>query len=375
MADLIKVTDIDDNTIYRVTNLKVGNKDIITPIKALDLSKMTSGIKLQKQVHGVNEIYRKVTTEKIKEMMTNKKAQSFFDYSINSAINKSDANSELNVLFLEHEGKDYPDGKILEFISDNVHSFSDIVTLPLITDIENRISDEKTFKEFITFLSRYVEEVEKLNKKPIMGIVPNIPWIFSEDLANFYLKNGINAFCFDFNGKNPLTIERNIRPFLKAIKQEGQEEKSLFYCINANAGKISKGKNIIPAKDILSFGFGFDILGLKHKKLKLPAELFEKIKQKGQRLRLFNKSDYGYYIFEDSKLIKTSNSVPSDSSISAEDIIKRNALQNVFNMEQHGLEAINLRNIIKENSILPYLDKKANIKDKDKNHIKKMKKL
>jgi hypothetical protein len=235
MADLIKVTDIDDNTIYRVTNLKVGKKDIITPIKALDLSKLTSGIKLQKQVHGVNEIYRKVTTERIKEMMTNKKAQSFFDYSINSAINKSDSSSELNILFLEHEGKDYPDGKILEFISDNIHSFSDIVTLPLITDIENRISDEKTFKEFITFLSRYVEEVKKLNKKTIMGIIPNIPWIFSEDLANFYLKNGINAFCFDFNGKNPLTIERNIRPFLKTIKQEGQEEKSLFYCINVNA--------------------------------------------------------------------------------------------------------------------------------------------
>jgi hypothetical protein len=80
-------------------------------------------------------------------------------------------------------------------------------------------------------------------------------------------------------------------------------------------------------------------------------------------------------VFEDSKLIKTSNAIPSDSSISADDIVKRNALQNAFNMEQHGLEAINLRNVIKENSILPYLDKKANIKDKDKNHIKKMKKL
>ncbi len=365
----VESIDIDENTLYRIAKFRVNNKSITTPSRAIDLSLIKSNINIKNDVRGVNEVYKKLDEKKVNDLMTNTDSQKTFDYSINSSFNKSTP-IDLNLLILEYDGRNYPKGKMLEYISDNAHSFSDIVVLPAITNVDKRIGIDK-FDEFKTFLKDFIEETEKLNSKPIMGMVPTIAWIFMEDLAEFYIDNGIEAFCFDFNGKSPSSVERNLRPFLKAIRQRGLEEKSLLYAFNANPGKIAKYMGVVPAKDILSFGLGFDILGLKHKVLKGPPELFEKLKKSEKKIRIFNKDDYS---FHESGLKTIETIYPSDSSIDPEQFKKApktaiDKIAKIVNIEQQGIEALRLRSIIKDNRIANYITSKANMKDSDKKTI------
>jgi hypothetical protein len=121
---------------------------------------------------------------------------------------------------------------------------------------------------------------------------------------------------------------------------------------------------------------GFDCLGERHKPLKLPQEFFKKIgDRKEQKLRLFNKDDYGYYKLKD---IQVSKIYPKDSKIGLEMFsskkIKKEDVQKTFNIEQLGMESIRLRKKIKENTMKKYISKKSQVNKKDITQLEKIKK-
>lgn len=312
----------------------------------------------------------------IYDVLSSPEKLSNLNYKFNSLVRKTDTNKEINLCFIEYEDTKYPEKKSLEFILDTAYEYSDITSLPILSKTPRRIgSDESSFLKYKKFLEESLQIIETLNHKPIMGIIPPVQFFIS-DLVEFYAKRGIDAFVFDFDGKTPLSMPQVIRSFMRSLKQHDLLENSFIHSININQGRFNKDANVVGAKDILSFGLGFDSMGERHKPLKGPKEFFEKLKNReDNRIRLFNKEDYGYYRLG----VKEIDEIyPSDSIIKKESFINENsdlrALQKSFNLEQIGLEAIRLRDIIINQEPKEYLSDKAQVKKEDYKKIIKMKK-
>jgi len=107
-------------------------------------------------------------------------------------------------------------------------------------------------------------------------------------------------------------------------------------------------------------------LGDKHKPLRLPPAQFAKLNRQINKIRLFNKEDYGYYRYDNPRNIDEmypDDTIIPKSAFSAKHLITK--VQRVFNTEQLGLEANNLRTEISEGTVLPYLEKKEYVRDLD----------
>jgi len=364
----VKTLHSDGETLYKVMKVSVAGKELITPAKALELSKLPSQPQLDPKVSGVNEIYRTLEVAELKTYMGSNASAAVLERPIKSSLAKAADRGDISVLFLECRSDqasltDIKSAEV-EFLSDTAYSFSDIVTVPLITGIQHHVEriDSPIVPKYRKFVESFVAEVQKLNNKPIMGTVPPLPWQITKDLCENYLAMGIRAFCFDFGGRTPsATEERNIRPFLKMLRAEKIEEKVLLYALNANPGKVANKRvpGTVSAKDIISFGFGFDVLGQKHTILKGPKEMYEALKKKGAQVRFFDKTIYGY---RKAALKAVKTILPPDSSVTADQFQRASsprALQSVVNMEQQGLESIRLRAIIKDSAVSKYLKGKA----------------
>ncbi len=193
---------------------------------------------------------------------------------------------------------------------------------------------------------------------------------------DFYAEKEIDSFVFDFDGKTPMSMRQTIRTFMRSLKKNDLLENSFIHSINANHGRFNKNVNVVGAKDILSFGLGFDSLGEKHKPLRGPKEFFKKLKNREvNKLRLFNKEDYGYYKLNRNQIqeIYPNDSIIKMNSFENENLDSRN-LQKSFNLEQIGLESIRLRDIIENQKALDYLSNKIQVKKEDYKKVVKMKK-
>jgi len=364
----------DDDTLYRTAEFTVGDRTVQTPVKALELHKVPSGVVLDPKLGGVSECFRTVSKNQIAQWMTDSERDRASMASIVSAQRRAHERGDVHVLVMQLDTTEITNRE-LAFVSDTAHSFSDVVTVPLEKDLHKAVkgADSREFKRYVGFTRRFVEEVEKMNGKPLMAMVPSLPWQFTADLTKVYLDLGMRAFCFDFAGRTPsATEERNIRPFLKELRQQGIEEEVMLYALNANTGKAGKRSDgkISPAKDILSFGFGFDVLGQKHIGLKGPKEMYAKMAKQGPTARLFDKDAYGY---RKSTLSGVGAVLPRDTQVSASafrDSDVARGLQAYVNMEQQALEANRLRRIIGESSVPSYLQRKSAMEDSDRRRLK-----
>lgn len=368
----------DDDTLYVTKELRINGKNLSTPIKSQGLS---SKLILNDKIKGINEFYRKFSLDEdlkknsIYKVLSSPEKLRDLNYKFNSLIRKTDTNREINLCFIEYDDANYPEKKPLEFILDTAYEYSDITPLPIISNIAQRVDSEEEFAKYMKFLEESLEIIETLNHKPIMGIVPPLQF-YIKDIVEFYAKKGIDAFVFDFDGKTPLSMPQVIRSFMRSLKENELLENSFIHSININQGRFNKEVNVVGAKDILSFGLGFDSMGERHKPLKGPKEFFEKLKNReDNRLRLFNKEDYGYYRLGVSEIDEI---YPIDSIIKQESFGNENpdlrSLQKNFNLEQTGLEAIKLREIISNQEPKEYLSNKTHVKKEDYKKIIKMKK-
>lgn len=309
----------DDDTLYITKELRVNGKNLTTPIKSLGVS---SKLVLNDKIKGVNEFYRKFSLDEslkknsIYKVLSSPEKLSDLNYKLNSLVKKTDSDKEINLCFIEYDDIKYPEKKPLEFILDTAYEYSDITPLPIISNIGKRIDSEEKFEKYKKFLEESLEIIDTLNHKPIMGIVPPVQFYIKE-IVELYAKKGIDAFVFDF-----------------------------------------------------------DSMGERHKPLKGPKEFFEKLKNReDNKLRLFNKDDYGYYKLGIGELEEI---YPVDSIIKKESFVNEKSdlrnLQKNFNMEQIGLETVRLRDIINNQEPKEYLSHKTQVKKEDFKKIMKMKK-
>jgi hypothetical protein len=198
-------------------------------------------------------------------------------------------------------------------------------------------------------------------------------------VLDIYENEGVNAFCVDFHGRTVSGNLSSIRALLRQLKQRKMLESSLLYGLNIGQGKLIKDKEVVPARDILSFGMAFDVFGGQHFRPKLPREVWERIAAKKDvqqnKIRMFNKDDYGYYKINPSVV---SSVYPKDSQIPVkllENAKNQKEIEKVFNMEQQALEAAHLQEILAEtDNPLAYIQKKKYVDAGDIKNIQNLKK-
>jgi len=381
MAHEIKVKDLTfaEDSYYKTQRVKIGSKSFVTPIKALDLKRNIAGVEVDASIKGVNEVYRTFNSKSLINVQTTSREQEI-NNEINRLVKKYSSEEEVNICFAEFEDIKIPNEDEIEYLTNLSYVHSDITTLPLLPKIAKNMT-ANNFNEYDTFVKKAINTIEVLNNKPIMGTIPmTIPSAFIPPLLKTYLDSGVTALCLDFQGSTVGGSLTKIRALVKSMKMQKLIEQSFIYSINLGAGKLPKGKEVVPAKDILSFGYGFDAIGGQHIRKKLPPEIRAKILSSKNMfensLRLFNKSNYGYYRATKKETVK--EIYPKDSSIPLEILERIKTKSNIdklFNQEQQGFEAINLRTVIKEeHKLLSYLNKKEYVENNDLKALENIKK-
>lgn len=235
--------------------------------------------------------------------------------------------------------------------------------------------NSSNFSRYLNYLQLCYDTIEELNNKPIMGMLPNMPRELYPKLLEFYIKNRISSFCFDFNGQTPDHLK--LRPVMRYLNTKELLSKTLIYGVNAKPGRVLKNTNVIPSKDFIAYGFGLDILGESHIGAKGSKVFFEKMKvaigkQQENKKRIFIKSDYGYY--KTNVKEEVFGLYPSDTKIKLDDILhdSQQTWQKLFNMEQQSIETGRIRkrleSLDRNETILTYIKKKTQIK-KELKHL------
>jgi len=382
----IKDFKIGESVYYKSMKIATHGREATTPVKAVDLSKIRAKIGFDRENLGINEIHKpayakdqiyssgakagKIRIHSIKRMNDDPKLQEQFESQLIFLKNKA-REKDITMCILDYHGDHYPNEDEIQFLADMSYVYSDLVPFPVISNTKT-ITSQEEFSQYLAFLKRYLEILNALNDRPIIGIIPKIGRTYMDSLFNFYHDNDINAFYFDFECKQPLKLHANITKFLRKLKEEDMIEKSFLHSTNLYSGRFLVSDYVINAKDILSFGLGFDSMGRNMRKPP-PVGVIEKIPpQQERRFRLFNKDDYGYYQLKPEKI---KDIFPKDTKIQLDDFlnthISKYDLQHSFNMEQQGLESIKLRKIIEEKPE-DYLKKKKYV---DKKDIETMKKI
>ena len=378
----------DEDLQYRSQQIRANNKEITTPIKAIDQSKVDTDVTLSRNVSGLTEIYFGLRKNKILNHLQGKDHS--LDYSLNAITKKiKNPDKEIKLSFFEYKDEDFPSIKEIGYMVDQAYVYSDITPIPMLSNFTDRVStvttinekkeftpNDSKFEKFLTYLGNAIQIIEQRNNKPIMGYIPDYRYSFPE-LLDFYVKKGINTFYYDAHGSSPLTVQGTLRTLLRELNVQETLENCFIHMINPNYGRAAKDNSYIPAKDILGFGVGIDSLGEKHIPLRINKQVAEDMKKNpDNRARLFDKNSYGYLKTSDPKLID--QFYPNDSGIDI-DYFKTGSkpsskIQNSFNMEQLALESIKLKDrISKSQNILKYIEKKKNIKEEDLKILKKFK--
>lgn len=363
--------EIDEELFIRSEKLRINNKTLKTPLKAFNMPNLRRDVELDSKVKGVNEIFKELKINNIQSYCACEKDESNIHNSIKTSLNKT-SNEDVNLCFVQLPDLTLPQGKQIDFISNISYVHSDITPLPLVHGLFNgddAFNDLKLFKEF---MSNCIDSINRLNNKPILGVIPgSIPSILVEDLIEFYHNHDITSFAFDFQGKVHNRYKTSIREMMTKILELDLSNESFLYSCNTQRGQVTKGTTIIKGNDIAVYNYGFDVMGDSHVKRKFPPQLAEALKNRSDNefnIRLFNSDDYGHYKFSDLNAIE--EMYPFDETNISLDYFNPNInnkravdSQKLFNGERIGLELMKYKQLLNNSeSTYEYINTKDQIR-------------
>lgn len=360
----LKITTVntfDEQGIFPLRTLRVGNKTVRTPAAAIQPGKLREHEDVHPESRGVNELYRTVDGATLDEAMKQPEGGA-----LNEALQRQYAKTEddeLTITFTKYDETQTLGPAHAQYLAHLHANYSDVITVPLLPQlIQNVVPDEgvanasyRSFKKSVVAFLNQVADHE--SNKPVMGLIPRLGWEFTEDLLEVYEAHDVRAYVFDFDRRKITTGTQvaMIEPLMQSIANRGIEEHVLFYAINPSPGIVDHSIGARPAADIASIGLGFDIIGGLHVSPRLPQEVFERMEaeqsdEDGEHdFRLFDKEEW---LYRDVPLSNLPDLFPSESSFDASQVVRRveasptNAkyrLQHLVNGEQMALAASSLR--------------------------------
>ncbi|MDD4211610.1 MAG: hypothetical protein PHC46_04425 [Clostridia bacterium] len=345
----VKLKKLDDELLFKTLDLNVGEKNIQTPFKA-GQKKTPAG--------EICEIYKNFTTERLEKIESDNEEEK----KLNSLL-RAEYSDAINLCFTNCTPQSTITKKHIETMADLSYPYSDILVTPMWSNIiKNEIGDSVKDK-FIKLTNEYIEVLETLNNKSIIGLVPTkIPRQFIDDIIKNYADKGIDHYAINFDGQSIESVPSWFRKLNRTIKEQVSTEKSLLYSINSNEGKFAKKADSISAKDFIGLGYGLDIIGLNHIALKMPSEVWAKMKIQNTPMsyRKFNRETYGYERINETELKRKFND--------------RDGLKK-FNVQEQFKETTTLKDKLNQsNTLETYIKTKKEVREKTIKNIKSIRK-
>ena len=365
--------EIDEDLFIRSEKLKINNKTLRTPLKAVNMPNLRNDVPLNPIVKGVNEIFKTFKIKDIKKFCSGEKDETSIYNKINTPLNKTDKNTEVNICFIQLEDAPLPKNNEIDFITNISYVYSDITPLPLVQSLFKGNDGLADLTVFMEFMQNCIDSINRLNNKPILGVIPGtVPSPLIGFLIDFYHENDITSFAFDFQGRIHKNFEVQIRAMMTKILELDLSNESFLYSCNTQRGKVTKGSTITKGNDIAVYNYGFDVMGDSHVKSRMPPDVANSMKKRtgnDLNIRLFNSDDYGHYKFSDLDAIK--EMYPYDETNITLDcfnpaIIKKRATdsEKLFNTERIGLELMKYKNMLNQSeSTFDYINTKEQIRD------------
>ncbi|RLF98044.1 MAG: hypothetical protein DRN47_06080 [Candidatus Wolframiiraptor sp.] len=371
----VKVLHQDKETLCKILEVDVIGKRILTPIKTINLSYINPQIPIKTNINLLGEIYKTLDKKKLNKLVNDTDEQIKFNNELNTLIRKAQLLNIPVIMFIPTLETIKISDKEIEFILATQEYYSDFYIVPSIKRAGKLVKEGLEIDEYLNFIKKFIELLESFKEKPLMGLIPmTLPFI--GQLVKFYLKHNITAYCLDFDGRASTSLIQNISQLQRTLKNID----AFLHATNMNIGRPLKRAPVIPAKDVLSYGFGIDSLGENHLPPRIPEEARRRLGgpriEEVKNLRIFNKEDYGYYKIQDKNTLR--KIYPPDTNINLELLLdksthRRRTAQSMFNAEQISIETNRLKEVIKEKEVAKYLKKKEYIKEEFKK-ITKIKK-
>lgn len=358
MKAKVRLDTLDEELLFKRLAVDMGEYKIFTPSKA--------GNKFSEQTK-INEIYKKLDLKKVNDAIKDTKTER----KINKEFEKEKKSNKINISFIEYTSHDIPQDRHIEFLADIQHETGDIVATPILSGITKQLNGEKLLTTFLDVTNRFIESIEQINNRTIMGVVPyEMPRQYLKDIIGNYYEKGIHFLAIDLSGKSIDSNRTWLRRFFVLLKNFGMFEETLVYALNSYEGKFMKNKEEVLAKDFMASGYGVDILGLNHVPPRLPSEVWKRVKEqrKENTYRVFRRETYGYTKKPISYLIEM-------FGLGQTNLNKLPLHLRVYNINEQHKETEILQNALKEEPTLTnYIKKKEQVTEDIIKKIKKLKK-
>lgn len=360
----------DSTLFHRSLDLRLTSQlTLRTPARAIDARRARRGPILAREPL-LYEYYLRRGRSKLEEIVHDKDTELAFSYELNG-IRRVAGDNPL-ILLQEFYETTYPDGIQLKFLIRTAHAYSDILVLPLVSRVTDRMDAESGFVSYLDFLKDVLAIVETYNRKPVMGVIPlKTPFIRIEELVGFYIQHGIRALCLDYAGSKPSTARQSADQVAFSLAQEGALQETFVYGINVSSGRPRTTTSVSPSHNILSYGYGCDGFGDLHR---TRIRITEGQPSMPSPIRLFSRSDYGEYRIDEPGRLESL--MPVDTRVNLKGCVDDKELAKLFNAEQQSLEALHTRTLIEGHGDQPgvetYLSQKSYV---DKAQLRWMKTL
>jgi len=366
LSDPIHVEHEDPELPMRSCIFTIGMKKVQTPARAFYLApndECESVNVRNLDVRGLNEIYRRVSQESFVKLEGDVHYQERFNRSVQNSLQRIPKDVELTLQIIEYDSKkQIPTVNQTEYLYALVDDFPQNNTLvpPILRDMEPL--------NYLKFLENFFKIVETHKKKIIFGLIPYGSYRDIREIVDFYIKKGTYFFVMDLKGRHPYLIRQSIALILDRIRTIKNEYgyNGYLHGLNIGFGRKTKAKEIIPAKDILAFYYGFDSFGSPHIPPKLKPGMYPALKDKTKPIRLFNRTDYGYYALD--RVSQIDFSVEEEATLNINHVRvatgyeRKRVFQRIFNAERQGFEARTIRQKILERGVSQHLESKTQIK-------------
>ncbi len=362
-------SDIENSNLYKHKSVRLGSSiRIETPTFAFDPSILRNYDNVNPEVRGYNEIYLTLQTKNnpVSNYLTSAEKTDAFNSRIDARLNKTSPD-EITSCYVDWKDSRYPDDYELEFLVNTSYKFGDLSALPLMPELTNNIESRPSFDRYFNLIKKGVELLRQLNNKPIIGVIPRLGSLYTSKLVEYYINNDINAFAFDLDRRNSSTMTQYMLSAYRKLKDYEMLDHGFINVLNSGSGRFLKNSNVVEAKDVISFGFGFDSFSRNHRPPKLPSRIWTTMDRSENKLRMFNKEDYGYYKIDPqnvSTIYQNDSSIPENNLLhGSNSMIKR--LEKLYNNEQLAIESTNLRDVVDQEPTESYLNEKEYTKKED----------
>jgi hypothetical protein len=159
----VDVKKIDSELLLKRVRIKCNQIEVKTPIKAT-FSKLP-------EVSQINEIYKQIGFDALKDCIGGTKRGNTLKSRIKTAIKKQVNPSAINFFIINYPDERPPNEKQMQYLSNFQYVYSDVVITPVWSGFI-RQGTSNAVDSFINLTNDYITQVQRLNNKTIVGMIP-----------------------------------------------------------------------------------------------------------------------------------------------------------------------------------------------------------